>query len=79
MAKPVWQQKLQARMDRNPLFWEEPTKEEKEANPHAPSHIRCQECGGKSKSEGGTGKRVTLREAVNYSFHTCEYCKRTVR
>lgn len=35
MAKPVWQQKLQARLDRNPLYWEEPTAEEKAANVHA--------------------------------------------
>lgn len=67
MAKPVWQQKLQARLDKDPLFWIPPTAAEKAVNIHAPSRICCAACGGK-------GKRVTLREVVNYSMNRCDFC-----
>jgi hypothetical protein len=72
MAKPVWQQKLQNRLDRNPLYWEKPTAEELIANPFAPQKVVCDSCGGK-------GKKVTLRYVVNYSFHTCCKCGYVVR
>ena len=72
MAKPVWQQKLQARLDACPLFWEKPTAEAIAANRFAASRIVCAECGAK-------GKKGSLRELVNYSFHTCDKCGFTVR
>jgi len=61
MAKPVWQQRLQARLDANPLYFGKGTAED-------PSHtVTCKAC-------GGAGKRVTLRMLVNYSFNTCKKC-----
>lgn len=73
MAKPVWQQRLQARLDSNPLYWEKPTAEELEANKFAPEKVVCAKCGGK-------GKKVTLRYVANYSyFNTCCKCGWVVR
>lgn len=72
MAKPVWQQRLQARLDNSPLYWEKPSLEEKLQNPFEPSRVVCGNC-------GGSGKRVSLRELVNYSFNTCYKCGYIVR
>lgn len=71
MAKPVWQQKLQEKLDNRPLFWilDPTTKLNKKIK-----HEGCM-----SPSSDIKGKRVSLREVVNYSFNTCCVCKVTVR
>jgi len=66
MAKPVWQQKLQAKLDSKPLFFVGKT--------HVVKHEACL-----SPSEK-KGKKVSLREIVNYNcFNTCATCQVTIR
>ena len=65
MAKPVWQQKLQAQLDANPLY-HDPGKD----------NYRCT-----CKACGGSGKRVSVRSVVNYgrTFDHCYKCARVYR
>ena len=61
MAKPVWQQKLQAKLDADPLMFVKGT-----------AIIYHERCFGPGEVKG---KKVTLRQLVNFSFHTCDRCK----
>jgi len=65
MPKPIWQQKLQAKLDSNPLFFR--------VEPNFQHVIKCEKCFAPSEKKG---KRVSLRECVNYSFNTCSVCKK---
>lgn len=69
MAKPVWQQKLQEKLDNHPLFW---VRDAAKLN----RGIKHEECMSPGEMKG---KKVSLREVVNYSFNTCCVCKVTVR
>jgi hypothetical protein len=66
MTKPVWQQKLQALLDANPLYHSK--------KGELPIGTVCRDC-------GGSGKRVTLREVVNYgsTFNHCDVCRTVYR
>ena len=59
MAKPKWQQKIQDRLDNNPLYMID-------------NNIVCHNC----KGARAGGKKLTLRQVVNYSWNTCCGCKR---
>ncbi len=63
MAKPKWQVKLQAKLDATPLFIMDPPV----------IGVRCLTCKGDDR-----GKKLTLREVVNYNWKTCAGCKLTV-
>lgn len=66
MAKPVWQQRLQEKLDANPLCFVKGTVTVK--------HVACLDPSEKAR------KKVSLREVVNYNcFNTCAKCKVTVR
>ena len=65
MAKPKWQEKLQAKLDADPLCFV--------GNTHHVRHVRCLSPGERQ------GRKVTLRGVVNFSFNTCEACKGEVR
>lgn len=65
MAKPVWQQRLQDKLNSNPLCFVGDT--------HLVKHVSC------LKQGESKGKKVTLRLAVNFSFNTCAECKVSVR
>lgn len=60
MAKPVWQQKLQAKLDANPLYYLNDSFGE----------VKCQRC----LLPGEKGKKVSLRYCVNYLVNTCKVC-----
>lgn len=66
MAKPIWQQKLQALLDAHPLFF---------IKGNRTGSVKHEEC---LESGEVRGKRVSLRELVNYSFNTCEKCKKEI-
>lgn len=62
MAKPVWQQKLQAKLDAAPLYFV--------GNTHVVKHDTCLEPGDRR------GRKVTLRYLTNYTgFNVCAKCK----
>ena len=61
MSKPVWQQKLQDKLDRDPLYFVKGTA--------IIYHERC------FTANEVKGRKITLRQLVNYSFHTCDRCK----
>jgi hypothetical protein len=61
MAKPIWQQKLQAKLDNNPLY----RVEDKDKI----FVIKYSKCKGEEK-----GKKLSLREVVNYNLCKCEVC-----
>lgn len=65
MAKPVWQQKLQEKLNNNPLCFVGKT--------HVVKHVSCLKAGEVK------GRKVSLLAAVNYSFNTCAECQVTVR
>lgn len=65
MAKPLWQQKLQNQLSSKPMCFVGDTTTVK--------HVSCL-----SPSEE-KGRAITVRLAVNYSFHTCAACGKTVR
>jgi len=62
MAKPKWQVRLQEKLDASPLFIM-----------NDPGGIKCLKCKGDAK-----GKKLTLREVVNYNWKTCSVCKLTI-
>lgn len=65
MAKPIWQQKLQAKLDAAPMCFVHGSVVIK--------HVTCLDTSEKK------GKMITLRLLVNYSFNTCAACKHTIR
>ena len=65
MAKPKWQEKLQAKLDGNPMCFV--------SGSHVVKHVKCLLPSEKQ------GRRITLRQAVNFSNHTCAACGITVR
>jgi len=78
MAKPVWQQKLQAKLDSAPLVFVFATVPKGTPIKDIPDpqikHIKCLAAGDKA------GKKVTLRQITNYNcFNTCVTCGVTVR
>lgn len=66
MAKPVWQQKLQATLEANPLVFVGRT-----------DVIKHQSCLDPSEK---AGKKITVRLITNYNcFNTCAKCQKVVR
>jgi hypothetical protein len=59
-AKPKWQEKLQALLDHNPLWM------------LSNNRIVCSTC----KSPEDRGKKLTLRQVVNYGWNTCSVCNK---
>ncbi len=68
MAKPVWQQKLQEKLDAEPLFFTKIGGRET----FRVKHEKCLD------PEETKGKKVSLRELVNYNLHTCAGCRKRV-
>ena len=68
MAKPIWQQKIQEKLEATPLYFVR-------IGGQSTHHVKHEGCliAGETK-----GKKVSLREAVNYSFHTCDGCNKRV-
>jgi hypothetical protein len=64
MAKPVWQQKLAASLENNPLYWFTPVDGTYAKVVCAHHH---------SASPGKKGKKLSLREVVNYNNHRCTH------
>ena len=58
---PLWQQKLQAKLEADPLFFVQHTTIVLHERCFLPSEVK--------------GKKITLRLLVNFSFHTCDRCK----
>lgn len=72
MSKPIWQQRLQEKLDKADLvFVRHPGAS---ADSHHVKHRTC------LAPQEKAGKKVTLRHLTNFSdFNTCIACKVTVR
>lgn len=68
MPKPVWAQKLQAKLDACPLYFI-----------GADFNPTCQGCLTPSEKVGKL-RKLTLRQVVNYSgWNVCQRCKKAYR
>jgi hypothetical protein len=66
MAKPVWQLKLQEKLDANPMCFMDKTPIVKHVKCLAPGEVQ--------------GKPIKLRHLTNYNcFNTCATCGKTIR
>ena len=68
MAKPIWQQNIQEKLDKTPLFFVR-------VGVQATHHVKHEGCLASGETKG---KKVSLRDAVNYSCHTCDGCGKRV-